>query len=321
MMNALFAAQRSAGNAVFRAQYVGAPIVLVGANSTESSSSSTGAATVTPAQANVVNLTAAGSSQTSTSSTGAATVTPAAHVVNLTAAASAQTSQSSTGAASVTASSSQTGSTPGTITVPASRTAVFAAHPRVAVFTDTGPVSLTKAIADQLYIVGDFTKPLADGATTAASVAIVNPSVTVLEGPVAQGALMVAKIGAFDPSGGQFTYRVTCANGEVIDGTILLTALDDRSQQFGKDPDDHRFYAFDVSADLALSGSTTISSIATPVTSGVSALSVPAIQGSKPVVLLGGLELSGGGNACELVMTLGTTEVIHRTAYFSRQDH
>lgn len=241
-------------------------------------------------------------------------------VVNLIAANSSETAASSTGAATVSSANSQTGGT--TITVPASRTAVFAAHSRVAVFTDSGPVSLTKVAADQLYIVGDFTKPLADGAATSASVAIVNSNVTVLEGPVAQGSLMVAKIGAFDPAGGQFTYRVTGVNGEVIDGTVVLTALDDRSQAFGKDPDDHRYYAFDVSADLALSGSTTIAAVQTPVANGVSALSVPAIQGGKAIMLIGGLDLSDGAvNSCKLVMTLGTGEVINRTAYFSRQDH
>jgi DNA-binding beta-propeller fold protein YncE len=209
-----------------------------------------------------------------------------------------------------------------TITVPATRTAVFAAHSRVAVFTDTAPVSLTKVAADQLYFVGDFTKPLADGATTADSVAPIASGIAVLEVPVIQGALCVAKLGTLDPAGGQFTFRVTCANGEVIDGTIIFTALDDRSQTFGKDPDDHRFYAFDVSADLALSGNTSISTVQTPVASGVSSLSVPAIQGGKAIVLLGGLDLSDGTvNSCRIAMTLATSEVINRTAYFSRQDH
>lgn len=227
------------------------------------------------------------------------------------------------GAASGGNSNSQTGTT--TITVPESRTAVFAAHPRVAVFTDTGPVGLTKSIADQLYIVGDFTKPLNDGATTPVStspVMLLASGVTVLEGPVAQGSLMIAKLGTLDPAGGQITFRVACVNGEIIDGTINLTPLDDRTQLFGKDPDDRRFYALDVSADLALSGNTTIATVQTPIAIGVTALSVPAIQGGKAIVLMGGLDLTDGAtNSCELVMTLASTEVIHRTVYFSRQDH
>jgi hypothetical protein len=303
------------------AQVGGATINLTASPSTEGSTSSTGAATVTPA-ANTINLTAASSSETATSSTGAATVTPAAKTVSLTASSSNETASSSTGAASITPGNAQTGTS--NITVPASRTAYFAGRSRVAVFTDTGPVKLTKGINDQVYIVGDFTKPLADGATTATSVEIVNAStsLSIPEGPIAQGSLMVAKIGAFDPSGGQFTFRVTCVNGEVIDGTVLLTALDDRSQVFGKDPDDKRFFALDVSADLALSGNTSIATIQTPTGVGVTALSVPAIQGGKAVVLIGGLDLADGAtNSCELVMTLASTEVIHRTVYFSRQDH
>lgn len=292
---------------------------LTAASSTETGTSGSGAATVTPASS-VVNLVAANSSETATSGTGAATVTSTPKIVNLVALGSAETGTSGTGAVTVTSSNSQAGTS--MITVPASRTAVFAGKSRVAVFTDSGPVKLAKVIADQLYIVGDFTKPLTDGATTAQSVAIVNSNATVLEDPVAQGSLMVAKIGMFDPAGGQFTFRVTCANGEVIDGTVILTALDDRSQVFGKDPDEHRAYAFDVSADLALSANTTIATIQTPVAIGVSALSVPAIQGGKAVVLIGGLDLSDGAvNSCPLVMTLGTGEVINRAIYFGRQDH
>jgi predicted aconitase with swiveling domain len=176
-----------------------------------------------------------------------------------------------------------------------------------------------------LYFVGDFTKPLADGATTPAAVApitLVPSGVVVLEGPVAQGSLMIAKLGAMDPAGGQVTFRLACANGEVIDGTVILTPLDDRSHVFGKDPDDHRYYALDVSADLALSTNTTLQSVQTPIVNGVSALAAPVIQGNKAIVLHGGLDLTDGAtNSSELVMTLATSEVIYRTIYFSRQDH
>jgi hypothetical protein len=298
---------------------------MAGTTTIQANASSTGAATVTPGASGpkAVNETAANSAQANTSSTAAATVTPATYVpvtVNETAASSTQANASSTGVATVTPGNAQTGTS--NITVPASRTAYFAGHPRVAVFTDTGPVKLTKGINDQVYIVGDFSKPLADGATTATSVAIVNSNVTVLEGPALQGSLMVAKIGALDPAGGQFTFRVTCANGEIIDGTVLLTALDDRSQMFGKDPDDRRFFAFDVSGDLALSGNTTIATVQTPNATGVTALSVPAVQGGKAILLIGGLDLTDGAtNSCELVMTLASTELIHRTVYFSGQDH
>jgi hypothetical protein len=300
---------------------------MAGTTTIQANASSTGAATVTPGAGGpkAVNETAANSTQANTSSTAAATVTPATYVpvtVNETAASSTQANTSGTGAATVTPGNAQTGTS--NIAVPASRTAYFVGHPRVAVFTDTGPVKLTKGINDQVYIVGDFTKPLADGATTATSVEIVNAStnLSILEGPALQGSLMVAKIGALDPAGGQFTFRVTCANGEIIDGTVLLTALDDRSHVFGKDPDDRRFFALDVSADLALSGNTTIASVQTPNATGVTALSVPAIQGGKAILLIGGLDLTDGAtNSCELVMTLASTEVIHRTVYFSRQDH
>lgn len=210
----------------------------------------------------------------------------------------------------------------GPVTVPTSRTAKFVGHPRVAVFKDTGPVTLTKVCADQLYFVGDFTTPLAEGATTAASVMAVPSNVDVLEGPVIQGSLMLVKLGTLDPAGGQFTFRVTCANGEVIDGTIILDPLDDRSQAFGKDPDDRRYYAFDVSADLALSTNTSIATVQAPATNGVTALSAPAVQGGKIFVLIGGLDQSdGAANSCKLTMTLATGEVINRTIYFSRKDH
>jgi hypothetical protein len=202
--------------------------------------------------------------------------------------------------------------------VPASRTAVFAGHPRIAVFNGTGPVTLKKVAEDQLYFAGNFTKDLTDGATTATSLAYVASGVNVLEGPDLQGTMCAVKLGGL----GQFTFRITCADGEVIDGTIILTAANDSPQVFGKDPDDKRYFAFDVSADLALSSNTTIASVQTPVAIGVSSPATPAIQGSKAIVMLGGLDLTDGAtNSCKLTMTLANSEVINRTAYFSRQDH
>lgn len=269
-----------------------------GANGTANSASLTGTSSLTPGGA---------------TGTGSASVSGASLL---------GTSTIASGTASGTSSSAQTGTS--TITVPASRTAVFAARSRVVVFNGPGPVTLSKVSADKLYFVGDFSKDLNDGATTAASIAYVAVGVAVIEAPTLQGALGVVKLGALDITPGavnSLTFRVTCANNEVFDRTIILTPLDDRSQAFGKDPDDHRFYAFDVSAEVALSGSP-VSSVAAPTVNGVTALAAPVIQGNRAIVLLGGLDLTDGAiNSCMLTITLTNTEVINRTAYFSRQDH
>jgi hypothetical protein len=215
------------------------------------------------------------------------------------------------------------GSIPRPVTVPASRTAKFAANPRVAVFNTARPVALTKGALDELWFVGDFTKDLTDAATTAASVIPVSAGVAVLEGPALQGALGVVKLGALDASGqSYFTFRVTCANGEQFDRTITLAAVDDRSWVFGKDPDDQRFYALDLSSDLALSVNTTLSAVGSPFVAGVSALSAPAIQGALIVIKFGGLATGAGAvNSCGLAVTFANGEKIYRSIYFNREDH
>ncbi|WP_141828365.1 hypothetical protein [Herbaspirillum sp. SJZ107] len=213
------------------------------------------------------------------------------------------------------------GTIPGVVTVPASRTAKFAANPRAAVFNTTRPVSLTKGALDELWFVGDFTKDLTDAATTTVSVVPVSAAVVVLEGPSLQGALGLVKLGAMSSGSASFTFRVTCANGEVFDRTILLTAVEDRLWVFGKDPDDQRFYAFDFAADLALSANTTLASVGTPIVVGMTALSGPSIQGSQVVMKFGGLAAGDTVNSCGLPVNFANGEKIYRSIYFTREDH
>ncbi len=213
------------------------------------------------------------------------------------------------------------GTIPGVVTVPASRTAKFAANPRVAVFNTTRPASLTKGALDELWFVGDFTRDLTDASTTAVSVVPVSAGVAVLEGPGLQGALGLVKLGSMSSGSASFTFRVTCANGEVFDRTILLTSVDDRLWVFGKDPDDQRFYAFDFAADLALSANTTLASVGAPIVVGVTALSVPSIQGSQVVMKFGGLSAGDAVNSCGLPVTFANGEKVYRSIYFTREDH
>lgn len=78
---------------------------------------------------------------------------------------------------------------------------------------------------DESYVVGDVSQDLLDRGTTAQSVTPVLNGVIVLEGPTAQGNLMVAKItvdrtaNVTEPS---LTFRVRCANGERFDRTIYF---------------------------------------------------------------------------------------------------
>jgi intracellular sulfur oxidation DsrE/DsrF family protein len=82
---------------------------------------------------------------------------------------------------------------------------------------------------DRNYVVANVGNDLTDRATTASSVVCILNGVTVLEGPAAQGALMVALItvdqvaNLVEPS---ITFRVTCANGERFDRTIWLNLED-----------------------------------------------------------------------------------------------
>jgi hypothetical protein len=215
----------------------------------------------------------------------------------------------------------QSGGT-GTITVPASRTAVFASRQRVAVFSTPSPVTLAKGAQDELFIVGDFTKDLTDAATTAISVAPVSDGVAVLVAPQLQGMLGVVKLGAFDPNvvAPSFTFRLTLENGEQIDRTIKFTVLDDRTHVFGKDPDDKRYWAFNLAADAAR-GTTSLASVQAPVVAGVTSLATPTINGNTAIVKLGGLDVAGGANSCSLTALLANGEKLVNTIYFKQEEH
>jgi hypothetical protein len=80
---------------------------------------------------------------------------------------------------------------------------------------------------DQNYVVANVTNDLTDRATTVTGVACIASGVTVLEGPQAQGSLMVAKVQAIaaaqDP---HVTFRMTCANTERFDRTIWFNLED-----------------------------------------------------------------------------------------------
>lgn len=213
---------------------------------------------------------------------------------------------------------------PSTITVPASRTAVFAANPRVAVFNTAAPITLNKGALDELYFTADFTKDLADGATTLQSIAAVPGGVTVLEGPTPQGSLGLVKLGAIDLAVATpyFTFRLTLANGEIVDRTILLTVADDRSKVFGKDPDDRRYFAIDVTADLALSANTSLATLQSPVVAGVTSTATPVKQGKQVIVQVGGLSTADGAvNSLGVMMAFANGEKLYRTIYFAREDH
>lgn len=213
---------------------------------------------------------------------------------------------------------------PSTITVPASRTAVFAANARVAVFNTPAPITMKKGALDEWYVTADFTKDCTDGATTLQSIAPVSGGVAVLEMAPPQGFLGLVKLGAIDlaVASPYFTFRLTLANGEIVDRTILLIVADDRMHSFGKDPDDRRFFAIDVSADLALSANTTLASVQTPVVAGVSSTMTPVIQGKQVIVQAAGLATADGAvNSLGVMMVLATGEKVYRTIYFTREDH
>jgi len=81
---------------------------------------------------------------------------------------------------------------------------------------------------DHNYVVADVTNDLTDRATTAASVECILAGVTVLEGPEAQGPLMVALVtlDMTQPGAHSITFRMTCANGERFDRTIHFNPED-----------------------------------------------------------------------------------------------
>lgn len=76
---------------------------------------------------------------------------------------------------------------------------------------------------DESYIVADVTQDLLDRSTTASHVECLVTGVTILEGPSAQGSLMVAKV-TMDKSESKhwITFRVRCTNTERFDRTIYF---------------------------------------------------------------------------------------------------
>lgn len=210
--------------------------------------------------------------------------------------------------------------TGGTVTVPASRTARFTGSQRVAVFNGSKPVTLTKGALDELFYASDISKDLTDAATTAASVIPILPAgsgVIVLEGPEIQSNLITARLGGT----GSIIWRVTCANGEQIDHTLILAALDDRTHTFGKDPDDKRFYAFDFSED-AKAWLTSLTPVQAPVVAGVTSLAAPTTQGNLAIVKIGGLdEANKAVNSCTATAILANGEKLVRSIYFNAEDH
>jgi hypothetical protein len=244
-----------------------------------------------------------------------------------------------TGTGTISPGSASAQSAPsGTITVPTSRTAVFGSGSRVIPFgtestapsVGPGPYwknsrwTVDKVAADKLFYVGDISRDLADSGTTAASVTAIAVGATVLVAPVLQGNLIVIKIGQLDTSVNAVNYvtlRVVCADGEQFDRTIYFNPASGGTWTFGKDPDDQRFYAIDVSADLRYSSST-LSSAATPTVAGVSSLIPPTIQGNLAIVKVGGLDVTNNPtNSCLLPLTFASGEQIFRTIYFTRQDN
>jgi hypothetical protein len=216
------------------------------------------------------------------------------------------------------------GPVPGPVTVPASRTAQFAARSRVIVFNSTAPVSVPKGAADELYYVGDMSSDLRGSATTVDVVTPIAVGVTLLEGPSIQGNLIAVKLGGFDTAANgknSFTFRVAGVNGEQFDRTIDFTLVDDRIHVFGKDPDDRLFYALDVSADAAF-GASALASVQSPVAAGVTALSAPGVQGNRAVVKIGGLSLANNAvNSYGLTFLFTNGEKIVRTIYFRKEEH
>jgi len=109
MANRILDAQRAAGgNAILDVQ-VPAPVVsLVGATTTQSAISGTGAVTVTPPALGIVNLAGSSTTQSATSSTGAITVTPfVPGIINLAGSNATQGATCSTGAVTAGAASRQ----------------------------------------------------------------------------------------------------------------------------------------------------------------------------------------------------------------------
>ena len=211
---------------------------------------------------------------------------------------------------------------PNGVTVPASRTAKFAGRSRVVVFTGSKPVPYAKGPLDELYIIGNFSKDLIESNTTISSATYDSKGVAVLEGPVLQNGFPVVKLGALDLTAPRmyFTFRITLANGEQVDGTIELTALDDR-KTFLKDPDDKRFYVLDFGADATFGG-TTLSTVSAPVVAGVTSLMTPTLLGNQVTIKIGGMDLAdGAANSFGMWASFANTERIFRTVYFAQEDH
>lgn len=212
----------------------------------------------------------------------------------------------------------------GPITVPAARTAVFAANARVAVFSSRALVKLKKGVLDEVWLVADITKDLTDSATTIGSVVPISAGVTILVAPTPQGSLITMKVGVIDLAvlGPYITLRITDSNGQQFDRTILLLVADDQNWAFPKDPDDRLYYAFDFTADLALSAGAKILSAQFQTAVGVSTASAATPQGKQVVGKIAGLATADGApNSCPVAVIFDNGEKLYRTMYFTREDH
>jgi len=219
--------------------------------------------------------------------------------------------------------------------IPASRKVVFPGGTRVVPF-GTKPNTIVpdapyyrdgkwwsdKVPEDERYDVADLTIDLAEMGTTATKVEAVVAGVKVLEQPVIQGSLIPVKLGGFDELRGALnfcTFRVTLANGEQIDRTLWFSKVDVR-WVLEKDPDDKRYYVFDVGFDLADRRTTVTAVTAFPV--GVEELVRPQMQGNLALIKLGGMDTSADPlNYCKLRFDCANGERFFRTIHFKRVDN
>lgn len=91
-------------------------------------------------------------------------------------------------------------------------------------YLEKGKWYIDKDPDDKRYYVANISKDLQDSATTATAVQAIVQGVSVLEGPVIQGSLIVVKLGGLGPDNAESfcTFRVTCANTEQFDRTIYF---------------------------------------------------------------------------------------------------
>lgn len=87
-----------------------------------------------------------------------------------------------------------------------------------------------------------------------------------------------------------------------------------------KDPNDKRFYTYNIAKDLTDSATTAAS--VTAIVEGVEVLVEPEIVGSTVKVKLGGLDLTDGAeNFCTIRTVCANTEEFDRTIWFKRQEN